>query len=115
MKNRPHPLPLSQRKGERDALTPCPSPKGREERNVLARCALAKESPVPAGLPQKPEGSPAEGRWDFNTPDLASAYADWLKARADVPFYEKQLEDIRKLAAETLRPRRMSATVWRNW
>ena len=33
----------------------------------------------------------AEGRWDFNTPDLPWAYADWLKARADVPFNEKQL------------------------
>ena len=47
-----------------------------------------------------------EGRWDFNTPDLASAYADWLKARADVPFYEKQYEDIQKLAAETLKAKK---------
>jgi hypothetical protein len=39
----------------------------------------------------------AEGRWDFNTPDLASAYADWIKARADVPFNEKQLASIREL------------------
>ncbi len=48
----------------------------------------------------------AEGRWDFNTPDLASAYADWLKARADVPFYEKQFEDIEKLATETLKAKK---------
>jgi hypothetical protein len=42
----------------------------------------------------------AKGRWDFNTPELASAYADWLKAEADVPFYQKQLEDVRKLSEE---------------
>jgi hypothetical protein len=55
--------------------------------------------------PGKPKDA-AEGRWDFNTPELASAYADWLKARADVPFYEKQLEDIGKLAAETLKAKK---------
>jgi hypothetical protein len=38
-----------------------------------------------------------EGRWDFNSPDLAGAYADWLKARADVPFNEKELATIREL------------------
>jgi hypothetical protein len=38
-----------------------------------------------------------EGRWDFNVPELATAYADWLKARADVPFNEKQLASIRQL------------------
>ena len=40
---------------------------------------------------------PTEGRWDFNSPDLAGAYADWLKARADVPFNEKELATIREL------------------
>jgi hypothetical protein len=40
---------------------------------------------------------PTEARWDFNSPDLAGAYADWLKARADVPFNEKELATIREL------------------
>ena len=40
---------------------------------------------------------PTEGRWDFNSSDLAGAYADWLKARADVPFNEKELATIREL------------------
>src|SRR5262249_9030735 len=40
----------------------------------------------------------AETRWDFSIPELATAYADWLKARAEVPFTEKQLVKIRALA-----------------
>jgi hypothetical protein len=37
-----------------------------------------------------PAGSgPAEDRWQFNSPDLLSAYTDWQKARADVTFAEK--------------------------
>ena len=48
---------------------------------------------LPAG-----KGS-SEGRWDFNAPELATAYADWLKARAEVPFNEKQLTTIRELTA----------------
>ena len=61
---------------------------------------------TPSPPPSQRERGTGEGRWDFNTPELASAYADWLKARADVPFYEKQLEDIRKLAAETLKAKK---------
>ncbi len=76
-------------------VPPPPVPKGE-----------GKESPAPLNPLRKAEVTVAEGRWDFNTPDLASAYADWLKARADVPFYEKQLEDIRKLAEETLKAKK---------
>ena len=47
---------------------------------------------IVARLPPGKEKELAEGRWDFNSPDLSSAYADWLKARADVPFNEKQLQ-----------------------
>src|SRR5262249_39218111 len=39
------------------------------------------------------------GRLVFNAPELATAYADWLKARAEVPFNEKQLTTIRELTA----------------
>lgn len=44
------------------------------------------------------KGHPEEARWDFQTMEMATAYADWLKARADVPFTEKQLEKIRALS-----------------
>ena len=50
---------------------------------------------LPAG--NDPAKDPTEGRWDFNSSDLAGAYADWLKARADVPFNEKELATIREL------------------
>ena len=50
---------------------------------------------LPAG--NNPAKDPTEGRWDFNSSDLAGAYADWLKARADVPFNEKELATIREL------------------
>ena len=64
---RPHPLPLSRGRG-----------------SVLTARQQEKQPSPPAA--QRRTREPAEGRWDFNTPDLASAYADWLKARADVPF-----------------------------
>ena len=51
---------------------------------------------IVARLPPGKEKDLAEGRWDFNTPDLSSAYADWIKARADVPFNEKQLLSIQR-------------------
>lgn len=48
------------------------------------------------GADQK--GHPREAHWDFQTSELATAYADWLKARADAPFAEIQLEKIEALA-----------------
>jgi hypothetical protein len=67
--------------------------------SVVARLA-------PATLPSlslpKGEGRFIEGRWDFNSPDLASAYADWLKARNDAPFQEAQRVNIFKLAEANL-------------
>ena len=61
---------------------------------------------IVARLPPGKEKELAEGRWDFNTPDLSSAYADWIKARADVPFNEKQLLTIRELSAATLKAKK---------
>ena len=73
--------------------------------SVVSRLPPGKEhSPPPAQLLGEP--AIAEGRWDFNSPEVASAYADWLKARADVPFYEKQYGDIQKLAVETLKAKK---------
>jgi len=40
-----------------------------------------------------------EARWDFSQPDLASAWADWLRARTEEPFAQQQLEKTRQLAA----------------
>ncbi len=61
---------------------------------------------IVARLPPGKEKELAEGRWDFNSPDLSSAYADWIKARADVPFNEKQLLSIRDLVAATLKAKK---------
>jgi multidrug resistance efflux pump len=40
----------------------------------------------------------AAARWDFITSDLANAYVDWLKARDEVVFTEKQFESIKELS-----------------
>jgi multidrug efflux pump subunit AcrA (membrane-fusion protein) len=44
-----------------------------------------------------PGATPAESRWDFNSPETANAHADWLKAGTDLAFNEKQLDTIRRL------------------
>lgn len=41
----------------------------------------------------------AEARWDFSQVDLATTYADWLRARAEEPYAEQQLAKTRQLAA----------------
>ncbi len=63
-------------------------------------------SVVARSAPSSPHESKVEGRWDFNTPDLASAYADWLKARNDVPFNETQRVNIFKLAEANVAAKR---------
>jgi membrane fusion protein, heavy metal efflux system len=45
----------------------------------------------------RPGDGPVEDRWQFATPDLLSAYADWRKAGADVIYAEKALALARKL------------------
>jgi hypothetical protein len=39
----------------------------------------------------------AESRWDFAAPEVATAYGDWLNARADVEFLEGQLKKTKDL------------------
>jgi cobalt-zinc-cadmium efflux system membrane fusion protein len=39
----------------------------------------------------------ASSRWDFASPEVATAYGDWLHARADVVVLEKQAEKTRSL------------------
>lgn len=40
-----------------------------------------------------------EARWDFSQPELAASWADWLRARNEEPFAQRQLEKTRQLAA----------------
>jgi hypothetical protein len=40
----------------------------------------------------------AESRWDFATTEIASAYGDWIKARADVAFAQAQALKVKGLA-----------------
>lgn len=39
----------------------------------------------------------AESRWDFASPEVATAYGDWVKAKADVEFAEEQAKKVREL------------------
>ena len=41
----------------------------------------------------------ADARWDFSQLDLATTYADWLRARAEEPYAEQQLAKTRQLVA----------------
>jgi multidrug efflux pump subunit AcrA (membrane-fusion protein) len=47
-----------------------------------------------------PGKDPAQDRWQFNSPDVLSAYTDWQKSRLDVEFNQEQLVKIRKLNKE---------------
>ncbi|MBX9681358.1 MAG: efflux RND transporter periplasmic adaptor subunit [Gemmataceae bacterium] len=51
--------------------------------SVMARLAVGKEH--------------AEARWDFAAADVAAAYGDWLKARADETFAKKQVDNVQGL------------------
>jgi cobalt-zinc-cadmium efflux system membrane fusion protein len=46
-----------------------------------------------------PGSDNAEARWDFSQLDLATTYADWLRARAEEPYTEQQLAKTRQLVA----------------
>jgi RND family efflux transporter MFP subunit len=41
----------------------------------------------------------ADGRWDFSHLELATMYADWLRARTEEPYAQQQLAKTRELAA----------------
>lgn len=45
----------------------------------------------------RPGSEPLEERWQFASPDTASAYADWLKTKSDIEFNEGQLKSTREL------------------
>lgn len=45
-----------------------------------------------------PGADAAESRWDFATAEIASAYGDWIKARADVRFAQSQSVKVKGLA-----------------
>lgn len=46
-----------------------------------------------------PASGTGEGGWDFSQLELATMYADWLRARAEEPYAQRQLEKTRELAA----------------
>jgi multidrug efflux pump subunit AcrA (membrane-fusion protein) len=50
----------------------------------------------------RPGSAPAEDRWQFNTPELLTAYTDWRKSNADVELAEKQLKEIRELTEDRI-------------
>ena len=99
----PAPLPKGEGSQSPSPLVPPPKGEGSQTPAPLVPFPKGEGSQTPAPPAPLPKG---EGRWDFNTPELASAYADWLKARADVPFNEKQLVNIRKLSEETLKAKK---------
>ena len=45
----------------------------------------------------------AESRWDFAAPEIATAYGDWVKAKADVAFAEQQLIKVKNLVAANVK------------
>src|SRR5262249_52374262 len=53
--------------------------------SIVARLAPGKDS--------------AEARWDFSQLELATTYADWLRARAEEPYAAEQLTKTKELAA----------------
>jgi hypothetical protein len=78
-----------------------PAPSQGDAGGYLPKEGSPAAEPQPKGGTREPAASPSskvEGRWDFNAPELASAYADWLKARNDVPYLEAQRVNIFKLA-----------------
>jgi len=46
----------------------------------------------------RPGNGKGNDYWQFNSPELLSAYTDWQKAVTDVTFLESQLVDIKQLA-----------------
>ena len=45
--------------------------------------------------------------WQFDTPELSTAYTDWRKAQADIPFFETSLAVARKFDATQMRAQRL--------
>jgi hypothetical protein len=50
------------------------------------------------GRPFSPAGEKGSDSWQFNSPELLTAYTDWQKATADIAFAETQLAQIKQLA-----------------
>jgi len=53
--------------------------------SIVARLAPGKDNP--------------EARWDFSQLEIATTYADWLRARAEEPYATQQLAKMRQLTA----------------
>jgi hypothetical protein len=74
---------------------------GRPRRQTTSAPALTVTGSVVARLDARKKpggvGDDTEDHWDFATPDLAATYGDWVKARADLEFVQKQAAKIRQL------------------
>jgi hypothetical protein len=70
-----------------------------QSESLSAPLLLVTGSVVARRLPGAQGGSP---HWDFSTPELINAYADWIKAGHDVRFSQKQLATIQKLTKAQL-------------
>jgi multidrug efflux pump subunit AcrA (membrane-fusion protein) len=46
----------------------------------------------------RPGSEPLRFRWQFASPEVASAYTDWLKSSVDIEFNQKQLDTTRELS-----------------
>jgi hypothetical protein len=80
---------------------------------LAARLSIAQVKKVTIDLPmlsvtgsviaRLPQGrDSAESRWDFAAPEIATAYGDWIKAKADVTFNQAQVDKIRRLAKDRI-------------
>ena len=46
----------------------------------------------------RPGAGKGDDYWQFNTPEVLTAYTDWQKATADIAFSESQLKSVKELA-----------------
>jgi len=50
----------------------------------------------------RPGTEPPQDRWQFDAPDVLSAYTDWQKSESDVEFNWKEVEKVRQLDQATV-------------
>ncbi len=65
------------------------------KKEMVAAPVLVVSGSIVAKL--SPGSENAEGRWDFASSEIAAAYGDWIRARAEVTFHENQVGRVRNL------------------
>jgi hypothetical protein len=66
------------------------------EQSQITSPVLTVTGTVAASL--RPAGGQENDHWQFNSPELLTAFTDWQKATADIAFAETQLAQIKQLA-----------------